>query len=156
MIPLDLDVITESQTRSVRLPLTDHSPGLFRLPDGQVIATHAQGTGDLVSPENPAQSPKNTPCSRCVVSVWGSGFGATEPAVPSGTPTPLSLVRTVIRVDATVAGQEARVWFAGLAPGFVGLYQVNIQVPDDLPAGPYPVELSMEGQVVEGFTLLVE
>jgi uncharacterized protein (TIGR03437 family) len=34
-----------------------------------------------------------------------------------------------------VAGEDARIWFSGLAPGFVGLYQINLQLPDDLPAG---------------------
>ncbi len=32
-------------------------------------------------------------------------------------------------------GKQASVYFAGLAPRFVGLYQVNFQVPADLPPG---------------------
>jgi len=35
----------------------------------------------------------------------------------------------------TVGGQAATVLFAGLAPGFVGLYQLNIQAPEGLGAG---------------------
>ena len=89
---VDIEVIRGQQSRSVRLPLSNHSPGLFRLADGTVIVTHAQNSGGLVGPDNPAQSPKDAPCSRCVVSVWGSGFGATNPAVPSRAPATPSLV----------------------------------------------------------------
>jgi len=40
----------------------------------------------------------------------------------------------------------ASVMFSGLAPGFVGLYQVNAQVPAGAPAGPsVPVVVSMGG-----------
>jgi uncharacterized protein (TIGR03437 family) len=35
-----------------------------------------------------------------------------------------------------------QVLFAGMAPGFVGLVQVNFQVPD-LPAGDYPIQVSI-------------
>jgi uncharacterized protein (TIGR03437 family) len=29
-----------------------------------------------------------------------------------------------------------RIQYAGLAPGFAGLYQVNVQLPDDAPPNP--------------------
>ena len=40
-----------------------------------------------------------------------------------------------------VAGQDARLSFSGLAPGFVGLYQINLRLPDDLPAGDLPLKI---------------
>jgi len=33
--------------------------------------------------------------------------------------------------------------YAGLAPGFVGLYQVDVQVPAGLPPGPLPIEIAV-------------
>jgi uncharacterized protein (TIGR03437 family) len=36
--------------------------------------------------------------------------------------------------------------FAGLAPGFVGLYQVNVQVPENLAPGIYPFTIAVEGE----------
>jgi len=38
-------------------------------------------------------------------------------------------------VDVIIDGQNADVSFAGLAPGFTGLYQVNAQIPGSASAG---------------------
>jgi uncharacterized protein (TIGR03437 family) len=35
--------------------------------------------------------------------------------------------------------------FAGLTPGFVGVYQVNVAVPADLPPLVYPLSVSVNG-----------
>lgn len=45
----------------------------------------------------------------------------------------------------TIGGVTATVSFSGLAPGFVGLYQVNAQVPPGLAAGNQPVVIKMLG-----------
>jgi uncharacterized protein (TIGR03437 family) len=45
----------------------------------------------------------------------------------------------------TIGGQTANVTYSGLAPGYVGLYQVNVTVPSNSPAGSQPVTLSIGG-----------
>jgi uncharacterized protein (TIGR03437 family) len=45
-----------------------------------------------------------------------------------------TLSYTANLVTVTVGGQNAQVLFAGLAPGYVGLYQVNVVVPPGIPA----------------------
>jgi uncharacterized protein (TIGR03437 family) len=47
-------------------------------------------------------------------------------------------------VTATIGGLSAALQFAGLAPGFAGLYQVNVQVPQ-LASGSYPLQISEGG-----------
>jgi hypothetical protein len=42
---------------------------------------------------------------------------------------------TTNTIAALVGGQPATVLFAGLAPGFAGLYQINITIPTGLTAG---------------------
>ena len=55
--------------------------------------------------------------------------GAEAPA--SGNP----LYQTVATTSVTIGGIDAPVLFSGLAPGFVALSQVNVQVPVNAPAG---------------------
>jgi minor extracellular serine protease Vpr len=45
----------------------------------------------------------------------------------------------------TIGGSKALVSFSGLAPGFVGLYQVNAQVPATLAKGNQKVTIEMAG-----------
>ena len=63
------------------------------------------------------------------MSLFGTGEGETGPAgldgVPSGTPPPQPLLPLQVQVG--TAGGE--VLFAGRAPGFVGLLQVNVKLP---------------------------
>lgn len=83
-----------------------------------------------------------------VVQVFATGMGATQPAVATGLPSPSTepLARVVTPVTATVGGLAAQVQFAGLAPGFVGLYQVNVQIPAGVVPGPaVPVVLLQNG-----------
>jgi uncharacterized protein (TIGR03437 family) len=45
----------------------------------------------------------------------------------------------------TMGGVNATVSFSGLAPGFVGLYQVNAKVPAGLASGNHPVVINVGG-----------
>ena len=53
--------------------------------------------------------------------------------VAAGSGSNLSSVRSQVRV--TIGGQSATVLFAGLSPGFVGLYQVSVQFPTGVTPG---------------------
>ena len=56
--------------------------------------------------------------------------------VPSWEPAPGNpLAFVTAAVEASLGGQPAAVQFAGLAPGFVGLYQVNVVVPTNIQPG---------------------
>jgi len=45
------------------------------------------------------------------------------------------LVETREKPTVTIGGVQADVVFSGLAPGFIGLYQVNVRIPDTAPIG---------------------
>ena len=71
-----------------------------------------------------------TPANRGeVISIYCSGLGPGRPAPTS----PLSGVTNPVTV--TIGGREAQVLFAGLAPPFSGLYQINVFVPANATIG---------------------
>jgi uncharacterized protein (TIGR03437 family) len=77
-----------------------------------------------------------------VILVYATALGQVAPPVDAGTAAPLSpLSRTVAPVTAQIGGVNAPVQFAGLAPGFAGLYQVNVLVPQ-VPAGTQSVVIA--------------
>ena len=122
--------------------LGNSHPGLF--------STNQQGTGQgailntngiLVDASAPAAAGDT-------IELFATGLGATSPAVPSGQGAPGAepLARVVANVQANIAGQNAHVDFAGLAPNFVGLYQVNVVVPPGIaPGAAVPVFITVDG-----------
>jgi uncharacterized protein (TIGR03437 family) len=56
-----------------------------------------------------------------------------------------------------VASYGGSIEFAGLAPGFVGLYQVNLQLPAVAASGPaVALQLSVAGQVSNTVTIAIQ
>ena len=94
----------------------------------------------LVDASNPA-----TPGST-VLQIFCTGLGPVTNQPPTGSPAPLSpLAQTSYSPPPAVmvGGVAADVSFSGLAPGYVGLYQINAQVPAGLPANSAtPVSIS--------------
>ncbi len=125
-----------------------------------IFTTNQQGTGQgaildaqgrLVDSAAPATAGE-------VVQVFCTGLGATEPRVVSGEPAPAAepLARVVVPVEARVGSRPARVVFAGLAPGFVGLYQVNVEIPAGVePGQEAPLVLFQQGVPSNTVTLAI-
>jgi len=78
------------------------------------------------------------------LTLWATGLGAVEGLVATGAPATAAL-RTMVVPRVTLGGVPAQMLYAGLAPGFVGLYQINIQVPDNVPSGNTSLVISMGG-----------
>jgi uncharacterized protein (TIGR03437 family) len=111
------------------IPVAAAAPGVFKDPRSitQGIITHADFT--LADTTRPASRGE-------IVVIFCTGLGLVSPAVASGAAAPSSpLSRTVLPVEVTIAGRTAQVTFAGLTPGFAGLYQVNAVVPNEAPSG---------------------
>jgi uncharacterized protein (TIGR03437 family) len=66
----------------------------------------------------------------------GSGFPASTTSITQTTPQ---------MPQVTIGGQSAQVIYSGLAPGYVGLYQVNVTVPSNISAGSEPLSISIGG-----------
>jgi len=71
---------------------------------------------------------------------YGTGLGPTNPPVPAGAASPASPPAQALAPPAlTIGYQPAQVTFAGLVPGLVGIYQINVIVPAGLPSGQQPL-----------------
>jgi uncharacterized protein (TIGR03437 family) len=80
------------------------------------------------------------------IAVFATGLGAASPAVASGQLPAISpLSPTVTTPTATIGGLNAQVAASLLAPGFAGVYQVNVIVPAGTPSGSQPLRLTIAG-----------
>ncbi len=82
-----------------------------------------------------------------VLTIWCIGLGATSPSVASGVGSPSAepLARLVDTPQVNIGGVLVTPAYAGLTPGAVGLYQVNVEVPAGLPTGIVPMLLEFPG-----------
>jgi uncharacterized protein (TIGR03437 family) len=76
-----------------------------------------------------------------VVLIYCTGLGAVASPPADGSAGDGQV--TTVRPSVTIGGTAAPVSFSGLAPGFVGLYQVNARVPSGLSAGNQAVLIKM-------------
>jgi uncharacterized protein (TIGR03437 family) len=79
------------------------------------------------------------------VVAYATGFGPVQGQPATGAPAgsdPLPSSTAPYRI--TVGGREANVLYLGLTPGFVGLAQANIVIPD-LPAGDHELIITVDG-----------
>ena len=108
---------------------------------GVIVVVKPDGTGFETAPSAPASAGD-------ALVIYCTGLGGVSPPVPAGTAASLTvLANTISPVTVTVGGQSAKVPFAGLAPGFAGLYQVNAIVPTGIAASTsVPVVLTVDGQ----------
>lgn len=101
------------------IDVRDAAPAVFRLSDSQAAVTNQDGT--LNAPNNPAARGQ-------IVVLYGTGFGAVRDSEGA-------LRRTVLPVTVRAAGVDLPVVYSGLTPGSIGLYQLNVQLPADMPPG---------------------
>ena len=116
---------------SVKIQLHSTAPSLFPWNGNFAIAAHLSGA--LISPDAPAKSGE-------IILLYVAGLGRVTPDTTSGR-LESSAFRITAAADLKVllggkAVAAANVLYAGLAPGFAGLYQVNLRLPDDLAANP--------------------
>ena len=112
----------------------DHSPSGGNGTGNAVIVNQ---DGSINSDQNPA--PRGS-----IVVLYATGEGQTNPAGVTGQPAQSPFPKPVLPVSLTIGGIAAGVLWAGEAPGFVGLLQINAQVPSGfVPPGDLPVVLTV-------------
>jgi uncharacterized protein (TIGR03437 family) len=138
--------------------LAAFAPALFSM--------NSQGTGQgaildtsykLVDSSNPATA------GTTYIQIYCTGLGAVSPQPATGSPAPSSapFAETTTMPTVTIGGlaesTSAAVPFSGLAPGFVGLYQVDALVPAGVGSGnTVPVTITIGGVTSNTVTIAVQ
>jgi uncharacterized protein (TIGR03437 family) len=130
----------------VRVNVAAAQPGVFQTLDGQAIITDMQG--NLISAANPAHAGD-------VIVIYCTGLGAVNPAVADGSGS-TGAASTVNPATVMIGGQTASVGYAGLTPGYAGLYQINVTVPAGVaPGDQVEVTVTLAGQASAAVNLSV-
>ena len=115
------------------MAVPSNSPAVFMSgtagPETGLPAIVSVNDGLLITDANPVHRGDS-------LTIYLTGLGLTDPAVPDGSAPPSSpLALVVLPPTVTLGGQNVNVDFAGLAPGEVGVYQLNVTIPNSAPQG---------------------
>jgi uncharacterized protein (TIGR03437 family) len=120
----------------VTIPLADYTPAFF---EGGGVVAAVDTSGKVIKASHPAVAGN-------AVQLFANGLGPVSNQPASGNPAPTSpLAETTTKPVVMIGGQEAKVSFSGLAPGFSALCQVNVTIPAGLAAGSYPMTIAIGG-----------
>lgn len=132
----------------VTIPMATVSPGFFQWDGNFALAQHADGS--LITASAPAQGGE-------VVVLYAAGLGRTTPDVLPGAI--VSIATSILyesELQILLNGEPcpaSSIWYAGLTPGFAGLYQINLLLPRNLPSDPQ-IQMTMAGQTSPAQILL--
>ncbi|MEP6714540.1 MAG: hypothetical protein ABJC09_03135 [Terriglobia bacterium] len=125
----------------VKMDLNATSPGLFPWTGNFAIASHLDGS--LVSAASPASGGE-------IIVIFAAGLGRVTPdTTPGRLAQAAAIIAALPQFQILLAGAPcppANVLYAGLAPGFSGLYQINLRLPAKLPPNP-EIRLSIGDQI---------
>lgn len=100
-------------------------------PETNIPTVVRNDDGQLVTDSNPIHRDSNT-----ALVIYLTGLGPTNPAVPDGMPAPTSPLATALtQPTVTLGGVPLPLLYYGLAPGLVGVNQINVEVPSNVPDG---------------------
>jgi uncharacterized protein (TIGR03437 family) len=146
--------VNGANSNTVTVPVAATSPGIYALDQsgaGPGAVLHADYS--IVNSSKPAHAGET-------VQIFLTGMGAVNPGVADGTagstdPTHLSNATGAATVF--LGGQPCTVGYNGLAPGFPGLYQINVTLPAPLPVtGPLPLAISTANAYHDQVTVAVQ
>jgi uncharacterized protein (TIGR03437 family) len=115
----------------ITVPIAIAAPSFFAWNGNVVISTHADGS--LISAGAPAAAGE-------IIVLYAAGLGWTLPkvivgAIVSGTTTLYYASQLQVSLNGAPC-DPGDILYAGIAPGFPGLYQINLRLPDPLPGNP--------------------
>lgn len=135
------------QSYVVNVPLAQYAPGIFEA--GGVAAVQDVNYA-LVNQARPARRGE-------AIQIYVNGLGPVSNRPGSGELSPaVALAQTTATPTVTIGGVQAQVIFSGMTPNVVGLYQVNVIVPENAPSGNQTLTVAIGGVTSKGATLPVQ
>jgi uncharacterized protein (TIGR03437 family) len=157
IVPYGIPVNTSQQllvqrgtnlTLPVPVPIALAQPGVFSVTGTGSGQGHIYDVaGKLVDATNPAKAGD-------VVVIYCAGLGPVDQTVFAGFPAPSDpLARTSGPVQVSIGDNDAQVLFAGLAPQYTGLYQIDAVVPGGVaPGDAVSLVIKVAGQISPAVT----
>jgi uncharacterized protein (TIGR03437 family) len=146
-VSLSLDAAAGPLTFDI--PLRSVSPAIFVDPEGTPLIMDAM-SGILLDASKPARASSR-------IQVLATGLGQVKPDWPTGVQAPLKdPPRVAATLHAYLDGSPVEVTQASLAPGYVGFYLIEIQIPRIANSGPSELYLEAEGQQSNRVRLYVQ
>ena len=143
------------RSNGVSVPIANRVPRLLRLGIGNYgIFVNQDGTFPL--PRTSVLGTAGRPArAGDTLVMYAIGLGPTSPTVANGVASPASPLAVIDPIPVlqfgktTIAGGDVTTpLFAGLTPGFVGLYQLNATIPSTIDKGPnVPVFINMGNNI---------
>jgi uncharacterized protein (TIGR03437 family) len=131
----------------ITVPLASPAPGIFLLTTAGQAAVLVANTTAIAAPAG--TFPGSRPAQQGeYISIYCTGLGPVTHEPATGAPAAADTVSLTTggSVTVSVGGVNAPVSFSGLAPGFLGLYQVNAQIPSNAQTGSaVPLTISIGG-----------
>jgi uncharacterized protein (TIGR03437 family) len=129
-----------ANSNTVTVPVAATSPGIYALDQS------GAGAGAILHPDYSIVNQSKPAHAGESLLIFLTGMGTVTPAVADGTAgstDPTHLSNANAQATVYVGGQQCTVLYNGLAPGFPGLYQINITLPPTFPAtGALPLAIS--------------
>jgi len=144
-------------TRTQTIPLAPYAPGLFTMSQnggGQAAALIASTQPVIAAPAGAFPGSRPIHAGE-YLSLYGTGLGTVETSQITNQ-NGHCCVSTAATPVVTVGGVPAMVQFSGLAPGLLGVFQVNVLIPPGAPAGSaVPVVLKIGGATSNTVTIAI-
>jgi uncharacterized protein (TIGR03437 family) len=136
-------------SNTVSVPVSASATGLFY--------DAASGAAIVQNQDYSLNTPSNPAARGSTIIAYFTGSGPVSPAQSDGVPAPATgLVNMTSAYSAKIGSAAAQVTFGGLAPGFIGLGQMNIVVPATLAPGTYPLSITIGSETSNTATIAVK
>lgn len=148
--PGTLRLVNQAGSHDVDIEVAPAAPAIISIPTGLrlVPAITDAISGTLVTRASPA-----LPGS--YITIFAVGLGGVGVSVPAGAQAPAGANPVAEPVIVQIGDTSLVPDFAGLTPGHVGLYQINVRLPVGTPGGPKGLRIRIGDAASEPATLFV-